>query len=101
MSEKLLSFFLSELATVRVVCRGVKAGTPCGAVVEMPLARLKDAFLSVGVAAWECPFCRTPFHLHLPNGNPRDPFTPLVNAILDLENIKDRVEIQFIIPGKD
>jgi hypothetical protein len=88
MSEKLLTVPLSELGTVRLVCRR----KDCGGVFEMPVERLplKD-FQS-------CPVCQAAFKEsdvapgHLAN---------LGSAIKQVLSLKDTVEVQFVLKDQD
>lgn len=100
MSEPMPRVSLDELATVRVLCRGQRAkGVPCGAVFEMDLARLAVAF-QAAMRKWTCPFCGQPFHLYDAGGDPRDPFTPLADAVAHLLAVADRVGVEFVLPGR-
>jgi hypothetical protein len=107
MSEKLLKLLLSELKLVRVVCHGrVKqkddTDLPCNGVFEMPLERLATAFCGdAKLAQWACPFCGQEYHLSSQRSTRLDPFGPLVDAITNLLSLRDRLEIEFVIPQKD
>jgi hypothetical protein len=62
MSRKLLAFLLSELRTVRVICKN----PACGAVVELPIERL-----GVKMHDARCRVCDTALiHLRKPDDNP-------------------------------
>ena len=107
----MLKLLLSELATVRVVCRGkIKVKTadgkgteeaPCAGVFEMPLERLATAFRIGNRAEWACPFCELRYHLSGPAGGNINPFEPLVKAISDLALLQKRFEIEFVVKQKD
>jgi hypothetical protein len=73
MSKRILKLPLSELKTVRVLCKGKKRGeTDCGAVIEMPLARLASIAKNPPTLN-ACPFCGTPFHLGETDNKTADP----------------------------
>ena len=86
MSRKLLAFLLSELNTVRILCR------KCSAVAEMPLA---DLGRQPGHA---CRFCNAPFSL--PPKNP-GPFAALAQAIGELQKMNSAVDVEFVLPDKE
>ncbi len=90
MSEHLLKFLLSELDTVRILC-----GNPnCGAVVEVPLGRLRHTFRT-----YECPVCRQPFSLAGEEVG-HNWLLKLQEAVEGLRQA-DRLKVQFVIPQKE
>jgi hypothetical protein len=95
MSEELLKFLLSELKTIRICCKGRRPdGTPCAAVIEFPVARLKGFFNE----APRCPFCQAEFVLRLAGGAHQDPFEDLAKALNALAGIQKQAEIEFVFP---
>lgn len=87
MSEHLLKIMLSELATVRVLCKS----STCGAVIEMPLADM-PRMLALG----ECPVCHASFRV--PSSSGPDLLAALARSIQAVQAASGRVEIQFVIP---
>ena len=90
MSKKLLTFLLSELTTVRVICR--HAG--CGAITEVPIDALQTMLGN------ECPVCRTRFLAQAPPHVQQATFADLAKAINGIAANKDRVEIEFVLPDE-
>lgn len=87
MSRKLLVFLLSELVTVRLVCKQCQAT----AAVEVPLGRL-------GQQAVFCPSCRTPFGgpiAGMPNY-----LDELARVIAQLQHKSVPFEVEFVLPDK-
>jgi hypothetical protein len=86
MSEKVLRFLLSELETVRLICRN------CKIVIEMPTSKLADTDSGIS-----CPTCRAFF----PKGQNKeeDHLGDLARAIWGLKNLGQ--EIEFVIPAGD
>jgi hypothetical protein len=88
MSRKLLAFLLSELQTVRVICKN----SACRGVIELPLshlaAKLHDA---------TCPLCHQPFiQLRKREDNP---FALFGKAVEEPQHYApERYELEFIIP---
>lgn len=91
MSEHLLKVLLSELSTVRVVCK------KCGAVFEMPLDRLAAAFRKTAQC---CPFCGAGFHLFNPQGHAADVLGPFAQALADLQQAQN-CDVEFVLPQKE
>lgn len=89
MSRNLLAILLSELKTVRVICRHTTpANRECGGVVEVPiedLARVRA-----------CPLCK----LELLRGGPEDHARFLVQAVHDLL-AQPTATIEFVLPAKE
>lgn len=92
MSEKLLRFLLSELKTVRVLCKDAA----CGAITEMPIGKL-DAMLRAKQCA--CPVCGRSF-LSPPDVG-QNYFAMLAIAIAGLAAIKSNVEVEFVLLDTD
>jgi hypothetical protein len=92
-----IKFLLSELSTVRIVCKGKRGNDPCGYVSEVPLDHLDTFYNRMS----SCPFCNTPFGV-LPRaaGTLQDGFGPLAQAIKNLNAVKQQVEIEFVLPEK-
>lgn len=88
MSEKLFKFLLSELNTVRVHCRN------CDAIIEIPFDKIGSTFPSCA-----CPLCRHTFDTgtwesgHL--------FQILAEAFRRIKAIKERVEVEFVLPDRN
>jgi hypothetical protein len=80
-SEKLFRFLLSELKTIRVICKnGV-----CGAIVEVPVDQAIKTFRND-----QCPVCHKSF---VPAS-----IMSLAIAIQELNQKKDEVDVEFVIP---
>jgi hypothetical protein len=86
MSEKLLKLLLSDLNTIRIVCR------KCGAAVEVPIDRLGNA------GDVFCPGCPSNGKTVLRSAS-GDDLGNLAAAIIRLKQVKD-VEIEFVVPEK-
>ncbi len=82
MSKKLFSFMLGELSIVRLICNQPK----CGAIAEMPIARL------VRAASVKCPCCQMPYE-----DENDGPLKMLGKAIHQLKQQKD-VDVEFVLP---
>jgi hypothetical protein len=100
MSEKHLRFFkLSELVTVRLVCKYAK----CGAITELPLNQVAKIF-NDGV----CKCCGEPFHVkktfhgyveqRVPEYNWLDQFAL---SVAELNRGGVMVDVEFVIPGNE
>jgi hypothetical protein len=86
MSEKLLKLLLSDLNTIRIVCRH------CGAAMEVPVERLGNA------GDVFCPGCPVDKKTVLRSAR-GDDLAALAAAIVRLKQAKD-VEIEFVVPEK-
>lgn len=86
MSRRLFAFLLSELTTLRVICKS----PVCGAITELS-PRLLEAMCVRG----ECPVCKAPFGL--PAGQ-IDAISKLAKAIQSVQACSDKVDIEFIQP---
>jgi hypothetical protein len=86
MSRHLLAFLLSELKTVRVICKNKN----CGVVAEVSLNELAVSTGQFG----RCAFCNMTF------GHPKT--EPVVvafaQAAVALRGVKDFVELEFVLP---
>lgn len=86
MSEHIIRFLLSEIKTVRVVCK------KCGAVIETPIEKAGDALAS----GRRCRFCNNdlgdPNH---PNSDPLRGLAAVAESLTSMEN----VEVHFVFPG--
>ena len=91
MSETLLRFLLTELKTVRVICKR----KDCGAVTELPVERLEHAFRE-----FKCPLCRAKIR-NAPGEE--DVFDLLGRAVRKLHEpqVRERIAIEFVLPDKD
>jgi hypothetical protein len=83
-SRKLLAFLLSELKTVRIVCKH----DGCGVVTEMPLNQMDQKMTGP-----YCPACRRPLAQTKDN-----PFMLLAQGVRGLEAFLSVVDLEFIIP---
>jgi hypothetical protein len=83
MSRKLLAFLLSELKTVRVICK--RDG--CGMIYELPVAELETRFKNM-----TCPACKN----LLGHGN-ENGFAWLSAAVRAFATVKDWVELEFVL----
>lgn len=99
MSRELLAFLLSELRTVRILCRGSKNGKRCSGVVELDVSDLPSVFRHLGA----CPLCGESFAVLIAStdGVAQDGFTPLSRAIQNLNAESSRFEIEFVLPKKE
>jgi hypothetical protein len=95
MSKHLLSFLLTELSTVRIICKGPK-DKPCGAVVEVPLEKLSTYFQNT---ERKCPYCENIIAISDQRGNSRDAFGPFRDAVENLKQCSENFEVEFIIPA--
>ena len=87
MSKHLLSFLLSELKTVRILCQN----EACRAILEMPISEVAR-FVSGG----QCPFCQRQFRVVNENT-----LVTLAEAIKNLQSIKDKVQVEFVLPVEE
>jgi hypothetical protein len=101
-SETLFKFLLSELATVRIKCKGTQQdGKPCKTILEIARDRLANFFVVDGC---KCPKCSTPFVFKKDDGVSQshvNAFRLLAEAMDKLQSISDRVEVEFVLPRKD
>ena len=87
MSRRLLAFLLSDLDTVRILCR--RPG--CGGVTEMPVANVAARF-----ADPRCPVCQAEL---LPgNAAGTNALTQLARAVTALQAHADKVGVEFVLP---
>jgi hypothetical protein len=89
MKQFFASIPAGEIATVRVVCKQPLCPGP--GVVELPLAGLD------GLAGGKCPLCKRDY---LPAAAEPNAFSDLKKGFLGLVDVKDRVDIEFIVPPK-
>ena len=88
MSRKLFAFLLSELKTVRLICKNPK----CGGVTELTVERLGTKFFDKA----ECPLCRAEFF------GDRQVLNPLLQLARTVQEIQKRsavVEVEFVLPA--
>jgi hypothetical protein len=84
MSEKILKVLLSDLHTVRVLCK------QCRAIVELSLEDLAKKYQS-----GYCPICKA--CLVAPSDNT---IVDLSNAIRGLQELHQHLNIEFLLPDK-
>lgn len=89
MSRKLLVFLLSELGKVRLICQRPE----CGMVVELDIHKMGDRYSGDSP---QCPGCRTVLWRERPGED--NPFVTFANAAESLIAMRDRVEIEFVLP---
>jgi ribosomal protein L37AE/L43A len=85
MGEHVFRFLLSELKAARLVCQ------KCGTVTEVPVDRLGPRH-----GGWHCPACQAPFYA----AGAGDPVQQLAAVIQGLNGIKDKVQVEFLLPEK-
>lgn len=90
MSKHLLSFLLSELKTLRVICK--QPG--CGFVVEVGLER----FLANQSAFVQCRFCGKEFEGSTTGSLPLAQFATAIRA---MSNAAERVDLEFILQEQE
>lgn len=90
MSERVLKILLSELKTVRLKCQR----QTCKSVVEVSVERLEQMF--EGRDAPACPVCQGSYQ-HIDGSRP-SPFAHFAVAVKRLQQCKDSVEIEFVMP---
>lgn len=91
LSETLFRFLVSELTSLRIICRH----NDCGAVVELRLDHLSA--LDVPETKLTCPACRNVIE----RGSSSDKIvTNLAKAILKFKNAADYVDVEFTLPVK-
>jgi endogenous inhibitor of DNA gyrase (YacG/DUF329 family) len=99
MSKKLLSFLLTELAIVRIICQGKirqdGKEQPCQAVLEVPIPKLLTMFQQKTAS---CPCCGQDFQVFEKVGTGKDPFAPFASSLLALADLNKKVSIEFVIP---
>ena len=87
MSEKITRYLLSEIKTIRVVCK------KCGGVVEMPILSASDALTS----QMTCRFCNADFErLDLSKYDPFKNLEIIAEAFAKMEKV---IEVQFVFAG--
>lgn len=92
MSEKLLRFLLlTEIATVRLVCKN----KDCGTIVELPIKKLQED-------KWKkCSSCNTVFPVAHPDDQSVNYLADFSRAIEWLKLAKNILDIEFVLPGKE
>jgi len=94
MSRKLLAFLVSELSIVRIICQT----EGCGLVIELPVA---ECLQSGNLPMTTCPKCCKPIGASTPDGTVQNAVAPLAKAILDLQKIEKRVQVELVLPGDE
>ena len=90
MSKKLFAFLLSELKTVRIICKHDN----CGVVVEVPVDKLNDKFGGSGaVKCIHCGRLLTEFSIAAVN-----PFSMVHHAIIESQRKDAKFDIEFVLP---
>jgi hypothetical protein len=84
MSRRLLVFLLSELATVRIICKN------CHAIFELPIEKLGMRLQS--------PTCKVCNHDLLPPFADENAFGLLARAVSKLKDQAATVEVEFVLP---
>lgn len=84
MSEKLFRFLVSEIKSMRVICKN----KDCGTVLEIPLKKLED-----GRGEIQCPVCKN----WLQKGGINCHLSDLA-AALDRFSKLDYVDVEFTLP---
>jgi hypothetical protein len=86
MSRRLLAFLLSELKTVRIICKN----PTCQGAVEIPVEHLGSR-----MAEPSCRICGHPFQ---PFAQGTNGFSILARAIQLLQQHADQGDVEFILP---
>ncbi len=86
MSKTLFSFLLSELKTVRILCREKK----CGGIFELPIDAL---FLKRPI---ECPFCEAKW-----GDGQNNPLKDLAHILEKLGGMSQLFDVEFVLPGEE
>jgi hypothetical protein len=89
---KLFAFFLSELKTIRIVCRN----PGCGVIVEQSM----DDLIKGNGNQLRCSFCGQDFD---PSKVPPAPIQALATVLNAFRNIQQTVDVEFVLPddGKE
>jgi hypothetical protein len=85
MSKKLLAFLLSELTTVRIICR------KCSVVTEMPI----DILIATKGGATQCPSCKNSFTFQSVQ-----PIANFASAVAEMRQIGLAVDLEFTVEDK-
>jgi hypothetical protein len=85
MSRNLLVFLLSELDTVRVICRHAN----CGVTIELPVGQLGQRF-----ANGHCPACN-----QLLASGGKNAFEQLTEAVRAFKAYDKTVGVEFVLPA--
>jgi hypothetical protein len=89
MSKQLLSFLLSELKTVRILCRHPK----CGATTEFDISRVDNV-----MADFACPVCHQKAMLADGDATTENHFRSLQAAIDGIDRARARFGVEFVLP---
>jgi hypothetical protein len=84
MSKHLLSFLLSELETIRVICRH----DSCRGIIELSIEDLARR------QPTKCPFCNGDWDYR----GDRGPLAKYADAIADLKRCEKRMAVEFVLP---
>ncbi len=93
MSEKILKFLLTELVAVRLKCKS-KA---CGGVFELPIDKLEDRFRRLA-----CPLCGN--IIRKDDQTQEDELFSMLGQVVRRfkeGHIKDKIEVELVLPDKD
>jgi len=85
-SRKLLAFLLSELKTIRILCRQGH----CQGVIELPLADLAKGH-------GKCPICSNAFN---PLNHTLSKLTLFAQHLRDIQEAKEVYEVELILPDE-
>ena len=90
MSKKLLSFLLSELTTLRLICLNPQ----CGMVVEM---HINNLFNKDKLDRFHCKFCNAEFN---PSGDETPPLGLFAQAIQKMRTdiVAKKFDLEFVLP---
>jgi hypothetical protein len=93
MSETLYKFLLSELATIRIVCKN----TGCHKVTEMPLEDLLQP--SQAHFFLTCPFCKAGYDPKLTNVSRFHQLAVAMARVQELSAL-GLADVEFVLPAK-
>ena len=92
MSRTLFAFLLSELKTVRILCKH----DGCGVVTELPMGKLAQKFHADGMSRVICPHCRgTLTDRVISHGSV---FGTLTAVAAEAQQANAKFDIEFILP---
>ena len=89
MCERLLKLKIEELTKIRLVCKNPK----CRAAIEMDVSEMDRYFDS-----HRCPMCKQDNEFKGLQNPDFLPFAKLREALAYFHNIRDKVDVEFVIP---
>ena len=93
-AEKILKIPLSELATIRLVCKRQN----CGGVAEIPVSRLRN---SPSLDKWTCPSCNQAFSVPVIGGpGGLGGLNALGKSLNNLARTAD-MTVEFVVPAPE